>query len=502
MRQGGLWVIVALAVGCTDPAGRPGRGDDAGSAGGKADDAGSLEGLGHREAVLTCEHWAQTARSRVGGPTDQLQAELDRRDCLSTVNDLVLPELDDAAVALELETSAGSALSEVRASSSWLCGAFVAASEQPHGIEADIAVATCEANMERFVADLVDRHVDLGVEPFFIAQAWRRYGACYDTVQDIPTDDPKTALAEQIESFEALGQCISAVDAELSDPLGERIAAAFDDDAQYVADLIEGELEHNAGRFGALCTVLAAASPEAGRPQMQLHQVHCTSTALELRGRLLGAMTGLQPDGAVVPSPNDPGQPEPTPDEPMPLPPEQPMPSPDGEVCYPGADDSWTTCLPLVSLQELMDGGYDYPAGFGGNPHYRPPIAFLDLDAIDLDTRLSADFTLGELAQRHKGRYAIVQPHAVASLQALRDEVGGLHVNSGYRSPQYNDSVGGATFSRHMYGDGFDVDPLQVGLSTVENACVAIGGKLVEYGTHVHCDFRFDAVDEAFFGPI
>jgi hypothetical protein len=94
----------------------------------------------------------------------------------------------------------------------------------------------------------------------------------------------------------------------------------------------------------------------------------------------------------------------------------------------------------------------------------------------------------------------VVQPHAVERLQDLRDAVGGINVNSGYRSPDYNAGVDGATHSRHMYGDGFDLAPLEVGLATLEAECTDIGGMLVEYSTHVHCDFRFDAVDEGFFG--
>lgn len=178
------------------------------------------------------------------------------------------------------------------------------------------------------------------------------------------------------------------------------------------------------------------------------------------------------------------------------------MPEPPAtEVCYPGADGSYTTCLPLVAIDpDAPPAGYEYPPTLGGDPNYRRPIAVLDLEAIDDATALAPNFTLGELAQAYKGRYGIVQPHAVASLQALRDDNGALNVNSGYRSPDYNLQVGGATYSRHMYGDGFDLDPVSVSIATLEGACTDAGGMLVEYETHVHCDFRFDDVDPAFYG--
>ena len=167
------------------------------------------------------------------------------------------------------------------------------------------------------------------------------------------------------------------------------------------------------------------------------------------------------------------------------------------QVCYPGADESGTTCFELHYVQP---DGYDYPPALNGNPNYRQPIAYIDLEEIDPSTMLAPNFRLDEFAEAFKGRYGIVQPHAVESVQLLRDDVGPIGVNSGYRPPEYNAGVGGATHSRHMYGDGFDLNPTAVGLSTLEAACTNRGGMLVEYNTHVHCDFRFDDASTEFFG--
>lgn len=507
MRQGRLWLVVASLGACGDPAGD--RGFDPEGPGGKADDAAAgLEDVPHQMAVQICEDRAKAARVRApeNDPVAELQIEIDRRDCLVAVNEAVLPVLEDAlgSVDLDVEVAAATAMADTRASAVWLCGGFVAAADVPPGPEADMAVVRCEGHMERFMADLIDRHVDLGVEPYHIGQAWRRYGACYDTVHEIPTDDPQTALQEQIDSYRRLAECIHAVDRELSDELGTRVATAYDDDPAHVGELFATELDNHTGWTLQFCTVLAAASADAHEDAFELQQLTCTSTALELRGRLLGTITGLEPDDTVPGDPEEPPEPEepgdPVPPDPVP---DDPTPMPTaGEACYPGASGDWSTCLPVVPIEDVEEGGYVYPAGFGGNPNYRQPVAVIDLDAVDPLTQLSPDFTLGELAHRHKGRYAIVQPHAVASLQALRDEIGAISVNSGYRSPDYNASVGGAGLSRHMYGDGFDLDPLDVGLSTAESACVSLGGKLVEYDSHVHCDFRFDDPDEAFFGAL
>lgn len=171
----------------------------------------------------------------------------------------------------------------------------------------------------------------------------------------------------------------------------------------------------------------------------------------------------------------------------------------DPEVCYPGENNAWTTCFPIHPF-ENPPAGYGYPEPYQGNPNYRKPVAFIDLEQIDPSTKIAPNFTLDEIAQVHKGRWAIVQPHAVESLQKLRDAVGAIGINSGYRSPQYNTSIGGATHSRHMFGDGFDMSPQAVGLATLENQCTTAGGQLVKYTSHVHCDFRFDDVSVEFFG--
>jgi hypothetical protein len=172
----------------------------------------------------------------------------------------------------------------------------------------------------------------------------------------------------------------------------------------------------------------------------------------------------------------------------------------DPEVCYPGENNAWTTCVPIHTF-DSPPTGYSYPDPLQGNPNYRKPVAFIDLEQIDPKLKLAPNFTLDEIAQSFKGRWAIVQPHAVESLQKLRDAVGAIGVNSGYRSPQYNSQVGGATHSRHMYGDAFDMAPQSVSLATLENQCVSAGGQLVKYNSHVHCDFRFDDVSVEFFGP-
>jgi len=170
-----------------------------------------------------------------------------------------------------------------------------------------------------------------------------------------------------------------------------------------------------------------------------------------------------------------------------------------GQACYLGPTRAGV-CLPVVQ-PAVLPAGYGYPPPLGGSPQYREPIAWLDLTALDPAQKLAPNFALSETAEAYKGRYAVVQPHAIERLQELRDELGPLNVNSGYRSPDYNAGVGGASSSRHQWGDAFDISPVSVDLAALADACTAGGAGYVSiYVVHVHCDWRDDAVDPVFFG--
>lgn len=168
------------------------------------------------------------------------------------------------------------------------------------------------------------------------------------------------------------------------------------------------------------------------------------------------------------------------------------------EACYPGDARYEPTCLPVQSIGENVDG-YAYP--FVDDPIYAPPTAYLDLRTMAQTTALSRNFVLSEFAAAHQGRWAVVQPHMIEALQAIRNRVGPLKIGSGYRSPGHNKHVGGAPFSRHQYGDAVDLSGVEASLSEVRDACRIEGASYVKvYSSHVHCDWRNDPLDEAFFG--
>jgi hypothetical protein len=178
-----------------------------------------------------------------------------------------------------------------------------------------------------------------------------------------------------------------------------------------------------------------------------------------------------------------------------------PMPPLPAEVCYLGEDRSGTTCLPLVAFYADLPEGYAYPPGVLENGQDRPPLGLVDIEGADPSLLLAPNFTLDELAQLAVGRYAVLQPHAVASLQAMRDQVGGIAVLTGYLSPSANAAAGESAGARYQYGDGFELSPNAATLPELATACVQQGGAAVELGASLRCEWSAVPVDEAFFGP-
>lgn len=173
----------------------------------------------------------------------------------------------------------------------------------------------------------------------------------------------------------------------------------------------------------------------------------------------------------------------------------------DIEVCYPGELSDYTACFPIVPATSSMGDEYTYPPPHEGNPQYNPPTAYLDLRVSDHDHALSPNFVFSEFMSEAKGSFGFFQVHVVESLQAIREASGGpIYVNSGYRNVAYNESVGGATWSRHLYGDAVDMYSGVLSLAELEGVCQDMGADFtLLYDTHVHCDWRDHPLDLSFF---
>ena len=82
--------------------------------------------------------------------------------------------------------------------------------------------------------------------------------------------------------------------------------------------------------------------------------------------------------------------------------------------------------------------------------------------------KLSSNFQVKEFACKDGSDAVLVAPRLVMVLQSIRDHFGApITINSAYRTPQYNDKVGGAAQSQHCYGTAADITVKGVAVETV-----------------------------------
>lgn len=108
----------------------------------------------------------------------------------------------------------------------------------------------------------------------------------------------------------------------------------------------------------------------------------------------------------------------------------------------------------------------------GGLVMYRPPSGFIEVTKANEDTKLSEHFRIRDFLTHDQAnvwpKYVAINMDLVDKLELVLGDLSahginseGVHVMSGFRTPQYNrgggDPNGRATLSRHMYGDAADI---------------------------------------------
>mgnify|MGYP002857695991 FL=1 len=98
---------------------------------------------------------------------------------------------------------------------------------------------------------------------------------------------------------------------------------------------------------------------------------------------------------------------------------------------------------------------------------YVEPEGFIEVTQKNQDLLLSPHFKLKEFTSKQRSGYpkfVYLRPSLLLKLEMLRREmnmnnihVSNLVIMSGYRTPQYNKSIGNVKFSRHVYGDAADI---------------------------------------------
>ncbi len=172
------------------------------------------------------------------------------------------------------------------------------------------------------------------------------------------------------------------------------------------------------------------------------------------------------------------------------IPPAEPLPpvpeSPTDQLCYAGSG-SGPVCFPAYIIPTNVYP-YNYPTSVA------PPkfVKYTELTS----TKISKYYKFCDLTKCSAkiGDYVYLSPLAVSAMDKVTDSLGGnkLTINSGYRSPAYNATVGGAVYSQHTQGVAFDISA-SGGLTTtqIEKACKSAGAGFTKlYDTFTHCDWR------------
>jgi hypothetical protein len=153
-----------------------------------------------------------------------------------------------------------------------------------------------------------------------------------------------------------------------------------------------------------------------------------------------------------------------------------------GNAARPVSDLSVIAMLPFSAKRNGHVGLYyvgTWPTEHDAKPPakappgaYANPAGFIEVTPQNVNTQLSAHFTLGEFLPHDQPnvwpKYIVLQTKLIdklelvlADLQARGVDVHGVRVMSGFRSPEYNYTggvtEGRANLSRHMYGDAADI---------------------------------------------
>lgn len=114
--------------------------------------------------------------------------------------------------------------------------------------------------------------------------------------------------------------------------------------------------------------------------------------------------------------------------------------------------------------------------------------------AKDGNKKLSANFAVKEFACKDGSDPIFVCPELVTLLQSIRDHFGkAVSIHSGYRTPEYNKKVDGATYSQHQYGTAADISIKGVTPKEIADYAAMLmpyTGGIGIYKTFCHVDVR------------
>lgn len=119
---------------------------------------------------------------------------------------------------------------------------------------------------------------------------------------------------------------------------------------------------------------------------------------------------------------------------------------------------------------------------------------YVTFSAKDKDFQVLPNFYMKEFLTRNtKDTKTILCLDVMLLIQKIRYAWGsGIGVNSSYRSPEYNTSIGGAKDSQHIHGNALDTYPVNRNIKAYTK-CIEdmnIPGGFGKYNTFCHIDVR------------
>lgn len=151
-----------------------------------------------------------------------------------------------------------------------------------------------------------------------------------------------------------------------------------------------------------------------------------------------------------------------------------------------------------MKQEAALTNSYPDPNGVYAPASYQRPTWFVEINPTVLASYVAPNFKMGEFIGQPGITAAVVDPVMVQHVQNARWRYGIMWLESGYRTPWYNASIGGSKYSRHLYGDAVDARARSYAEYSALNSVFAASSpdyveSWAEAGQHHwHGDWRFD----------
>jgi uncharacterized protein YcbK (DUF882 family) len=109
------------------------------------------------------------------------------------------------------------------------------------------------------------------------------------------------------------------------------------------------------------------------------------------------------------------------------------------------------------------------------------------------NSKVSTNFRVKEFACQDGSDPIFIDSELVSVLQKIRNHFGkAVTITSAYRTPKHNKSVGGTTYSQHLYGRAADIKVQGIAPSEVAKYAETLldEGGIGIYNTFTHIDVR------------